>query len=214
VIQTDVIQTEPDQWQPLSVRELAVALRGLASPWWIAGGWALDLFLGRQIRPHADIDVLILRPDQLTVQHHLSNWQLHKTGQSTPSKLAPWPPGEHLDWSSGVFSLWARRHDDDPWRFQLLLMETDGPDWIFRRDPRIRGPIDRLGWHTPGGLPILRPEIQLLYKAGPGRRPKDDADFVATAPALSADARSWLTEVLTLQFAREHPWIDSMSQPR
>ena len=35
----------------------------LSIPWWIAGGWAIDVYLGRQTREHADIDVSVLRAD-------------------------------------------------------------------------------------------------------------------------------------------------------
>ena len=31
--------------------------------YWIAGGWAVDLMVGRQRREHADVDVLILAND-------------------------------------------------------------------------------------------------------------------------------------------------------
>lgn len=54
-------------WSPLSVQELARVLSGLGVPWWIAGGTALDLFLGETTRHHDDIDVQILRNDQLVI---------------------------------------------------------------------------------------------------------------------------------------------------
>lgn len=31
--------------------------------YWIAGGWALDLFVDRVRRPHTDVDVLVLARD-------------------------------------------------------------------------------------------------------------------------------------------------------
>jgi len=33
-------------------------------PWWVAGGWALDLFAGRVLRPHEDLDVAVFREDE------------------------------------------------------------------------------------------------------------------------------------------------------
>ena len=51
--------TPTHHWQPLSVQETVDLLYSLPVPWWIAGGWAIDLYLGRQTRPHEDIDVLI-----------------------------------------------------------------------------------------------------------------------------------------------------------
>ena len=34
------------------------------APWFIAGGWAIDLFLGRKTREHADVDFALSRLDQ------------------------------------------------------------------------------------------------------------------------------------------------------
>ena len=55
-------------WQPWQPEEVASFFSTLTVPWWIAGGWALDLFLGVQTREHEDIDVQILRRHQLEVR--------------------------------------------------------------------------------------------------------------------------------------------------
>lgn len=54
-------------WKPLSVSEVKSLFKPFHLQWWIAGGWAIDLFLGEQTRPHDDIDILIRRDDQLEV---------------------------------------------------------------------------------------------------------------------------------------------------
>jgi Aminoglycoside-2''-adenylyltransferase len=51
------------QWQLWNPDKAATCFAALHVPWWIAGGWAIDLFLGRQTREHEDLDVLILRRD-------------------------------------------------------------------------------------------------------------------------------------------------------
>ncbi len=51
-------------WEPLSVEEVSEAFASFPGQWWIAGGWAIDLWIGRQTRPHDDIDVLICCTDQ------------------------------------------------------------------------------------------------------------------------------------------------------
>jgi len=53
---------DPDNWDPLPVDELAGIFHQIPIPWWIAGGVALDLFVGRTTRPHDDIDVLARIP--------------------------------------------------------------------------------------------------------------------------------------------------------
>jgi len=41
-------------------------------PWFIAGGWAVDLFLGRVTRSHKDIEIAIVRADQGALRAYLS----------------------------------------------------------------------------------------------------------------------------------------------
>jgi len=50
-------------WRPATPIEVLEWLSPLSEPWWIAGGWALDLFVGQVTRPHGDIDVGIFRRD-------------------------------------------------------------------------------------------------------------------------------------------------------
>ncbi len=97
-------------WEPLSVEETVDLMSGLRVPWWIAGGWAIDLFLGRQTRTHGDTDVLIRRDDQLEVQRYLADWDLYKTQQPG---LKPWPAG---DFQRRPFDdIWCRRTPESPW---------------------------------------------------------------------------------------------------
>lgn len=62
-----MIRTElPDDTncRPFSPLQVQSLLQGAPFPWWISGGWALDLFLGRQTRPHFDIDIAMPRSCQ------------------------------------------------------------------------------------------------------------------------------------------------------
>lgn len=61
-------------WQPLSVVVVAQLFAAADFPWWIAGGYAIELAAGRFLREHADVDVLILRRDQEAVRNLLFNW--------------------------------------------------------------------------------------------------------------------------------------------
>jgi hypothetical protein len=54
-------------WRAVHPAEGAGWLSALTVPWWIAGGWALDLFLSVQIRAHEDLDIGVLRRDVLKV---------------------------------------------------------------------------------------------------------------------------------------------------
>jgi hypothetical protein len=90
-----------------------------------------------------------------------------------------------------------------------MIDDTDGDDWLFRRDNRIRRPVQSLaGRASTAELAVLAPEVQLLYKSE-GLRDKDVADFQAVRPYLSANERRWLRANLEL-VVPGHPWIQEL----
>lgn len=193
-------------WDPLSPTEAQELFSGLSAPWWISGGWAIDLFIGRQTRPHGDLDVLILRDDQLIFQEHLSNWDL--SDRRSP-EFTTWSKGEFLN--PPINDIWGRRTPKSPWAIQLMLMETDGDSWVFRREPKITGPISSLGRITKSGIPYLSPQIQLLYKANNLQIDRNNADFKNTLPHLNYEEATWLRRCLERCYPG-HEWISKLSQ--
>jgi hypothetical protein len=183
-----------DAWEALEPADVAEMLEGFDRPWWIAGGWALDLRLGRRLREHADVDVMILRRDQAELFRFLDRWDLcYATAHQT---LQPWN-GEPLELPIHV--VWARRPGSDSWTCEFLLDEADGDTWRYRRNRTVELPLARLGDR------VLAPEVVMLYKAkDPG--PKEHADFVRVVGALDADARSWLRAALP----QGHPWRERL----
>lgn len=188
-------------WAPLSPAEVADLMAGTDRPWLIAGGHAIDLFVGRTTRTHADIDVLLLRRDQQAVHEVLPGWEVHVA--DPPGQLRPWLPGETL--ATGVHDIWCRPDADSPWQVQFMLDEAEGDRWISRRDPRVQRPLAALRHTSASGLPYLAPEVQLFYKAK-GQRPRDDQDLESTLPLLTGGQRVWLREALTLTHPG-HSWL-------
>ncbi|MGB6307083.1 MAG: hypothetical protein WBF89_04755 [Steroidobacteraceae bacterium] len=135
------------------------------APWWVAGGWALDLHAGRQSRPHGDLDVGVLRRDVREALAALSCWEVFEVtgGECTPLRTGAAPRSE-------VNSLWCRPKGASLWSMELMLDESDRDFWVFRRQPDIRLPLSMAIRRNSDGLPYLTPEIQLLYKAKQPRR--------------------------------------------
>ncbi len=101
-------------------------MRGYLRSWWIAGGWAIDLYLGHQSRPHQDIDVAVLRRDQHILRRHLQDW--HFTKMVNSISLA-WPVHEYLELP--VHEVYA---ENDLERLEFLLNEAVDDKWFFRRN--------------------------------------------------------------------------------
>jgi len=190
-------------WRPVDPSTAAAWLSGLEVPWWIAGGWAIDLYVGQQHRPHLDIDIGILRRDLARILNALSSWEFFeaKDGALRPLGVGDMP-------GSTVHSLWCRPINSSQWALELMLDEAIDDLWCYRRDPSIRRPFSTVVAHDASGIPFLAPEIQLLYKAR-SLRQRDQVDFELVAPRLDAIARAWLVDSLE-RTEVGHPWISAL----
>ncbi|MEV6447250.1 amino acid transporter [Amycolatopsis sp. NPDC051716] len=188
-------------WEPAPLPEVAEVFAHVRAPWWIAGGYAIELAVGRPFRGHADVDVLLLRRDQLAIQEALPSWEWWAA--DPPGTLRPWAPGEVL--GDDVDDVWCRPSAAAPWRIQVMLDRAEGAEWVSRRSPAVRREIAVLGGFSPEGIPYLAPEVQLFAKAH-DTRPKDEQDFAAALPVLGAAQRRWLAEALETTYG-PHPWL-------
>ncbi|HYA09287.1 MAG TPA: hypothetical protein VEG24_06825 [Gaiellaceae bacterium] len=158
-------------WEALRPEDAVKVLDAFEGPWWIAGGWALDLFAGRALRPHEDLDVMVLRRDAERLPAALPGWELEDKGSS----------------------LWSRPREAERWHLEFVLDDADGDTWRYRRDARVTRPLGSLG--APRGP--LAPEVVLLYKAKDDGE-KARFDFAGVVPLLPPDARAWLRGAVEL----------------
>lgn len=82
--------------------------------------------------------------------------------------------------------------------------------WICRRDESLRLPYPEVIERTADGIPHLRPELALLFKAK-AVRDKDRADFERVLPRLGPDRRAALAAWLR----RAHPgheWLERLER--
>lgn len=178
---------------------VAHIMAGFDRPWFVAGGWAVDLHLGRVTRLHRDIEIAGLRRDQARIRQHLSRWSFEKV---VGGRLQRWR--EHEVLAAPVHEIHASRPTGDPGHLEILLDDAEGEDWVFRRDRQIRRPIRTLGAIAASGIPYLAPGVVLLFKAkSPG--PVDEVDFHHLAPSLDAHEREWLRGALATCHPG-HPW--------
>jgi aminoglycoside-2''-adenylyltransferase len=184
------------EWEPLRPDDAAVLLRDLAAPWWIAGGWSLDLFLGEELRPHKDLDVAVLRRDQRRVFDALAGWEL---AVAHDGALTEWQGEELPDGRHGV---WGRPRAAERWQLEIVFDDAAGDTWRYRRDARVTRPLSSLG---PAGGP-QPPEVTLLYKA---RDDGHERDWDAVAPRLDDAARTWLADAVALAHP-ESPYRDRL----
>ncbi|MFE7750660.1 nucleotidyltransferase domain-containing protein [Streptomyces sp. NPDC057428] len=60
------------RWVPDRPEDVASVFAEADFPWWIAGGYAIELAVGRELRAHGDLDVVVLWRDQALVRELLA----------------------------------------------------------------------------------------------------------------------------------------------
>ncbi len=170
-----------------SLRSQLEVMESFRRPWFVAGGWAIDLFLGRETRSHGDVDIAIFREDQFELRRHLSNWNWEKMVSGT---RVCWDSNEWLELP--VHEVCASSGEC---QLEFLFNERREDLWEYRRDRTIVRSISHFRGNTQGGLPVFPPEIVLLYKSKSPSE-KDLSDFRKVWPRLHSEARWWLADAM------------------
>jgi hypothetical protein len=189
-----------DVWQPLTIDEVQERFGKVAVPWWIAGGHAIDLFVGWVTRSHADIDIEMFRKDREVLFDVFPGWDLHTVSHGG---LVAWWRGTKI--APHVFGVWGRPSPAEPWAIEVMLADGDETTWRFRRDPDISLSGEQLIRSSPSGIPYCTPEVQMLYKSKMAR-PKDDIDMARVLHLMSEPQRQWLADAIS-RSDPNHPWI-------
>ena len=189
-----------DAWRP---EEAARRLVGVRAPWYVAAGWAIDLFLGSQRRAHDDLEIAVPHHRFAEVAAALPGYQFFVVGSGRAWTLAT--AGALL---ATPHQTWVREPATGRWRLDIFREPSAGDTWVCRRDPRLRLPYDRLIQRTGDGIPFARPEVVLLFKAK-AARPKYDDDFAAVLPRLEPEHRRWLRGALAMVHP-DHRWLTEL----
>ncbi|WP_422386626.1 nucleotidyltransferase domain-containing protein [Kribbella rubisoli] len=121
--------------------------------YWIAGGWALDLFADRVRRPHDDVDALVLARDLDQVAKTFTRPRPSVQNPETGDRR-PWAPGEQLAPGPNALVFPDGMH---PCPLQILLAASDADQWVYHRGRgTIRKPLDEITLRSPDGLAVPR----------------------------------------------------------
>jgi len=188
--------------------KVALLFKGFKKPWFIAGGWALDLYLGRVTRTHKDLEIAIFRHDQIALQNYLTDWKLKKIIPDSRGFFTtkPWKKGEWLELPVHEISACRKKsYSAKPERLEILFNESYKKEWKFRRNTNIVLPLTKLGLLSEKRIPYLNPEIVLLFKAK-SLTDYDEADFKTVYRVLSEESRKWLMQAIKTCYPA-HPWL-------
>lgn len=196
---------ELDAWQPWSPTEARQILADAPMPWYVAGGWAIDLGLGRTTRTHEDLEIAIARTDFARYREFitgLDRFDLYDAGGGRVARLDDGPP------DPDNHQLWLLDREAQVWRMDTFLEARDQQTWSTHRDPRVRIPMAEAVRRTADGISYLAPALVLFMKAK-AARPKDDEDLRTVLPTLDTGE----TDLLARTIALVHPghrWLDTI----
>lgn len=207
----------------LQTKEL---LDGAGFPWAVCGGFALELFLDREIRWHTDIDICVFEPDRERVWRHMHQnwWSVYEfLGQGLLRSIYPARPSKpgrnlmcvKLDcdlvrfcpgiddetygyefYNNGIFEL----------NYMEFLFNTTRDGWfVFPGQSGIRREMSK-AFLSREGVPYLAPELALLFKANRAEWGRAQTDFEAVFPHLGGEQRQWFLESLGKLYPDGHEW--------
>lgn len=184
----------------------ATAMNAFERPWCLAGGWAIDLWLGRLTRAHASVAVAVFRDDQIALRDFLgAGWRFSVPPAAGERAAQPWRHDRQM-LMLPVTTIHAvsppsrgRRQVD------FRLNECDTVDWFDPRDAAVRWPKEQWSVRGAFGVPALAPHLALLRQSR-SRRPQDDLDLRSALPELAPELRSWLADALR-RTSPGHPWL-------
>ena len=177
----------------------------MKAPWYVAAGWAIDLFLGGSHREHEDLEVAVPNSRFDEIVDALGGLEVFII--TAPHEATPLAEAHNR--LEGTHQSWVREPATGLWRFDVFREPSDGDTWLCRRDESIRLPYDEVIERTDDGIPYGRPEIVLLFKARHADRSRDQSDFDAVLPHLDTESRHWLAEALELVHPG-HPWLPEL----
>jgi hypothetical protein len=116
--------------------------------WYVAAGWAIDLFLGGDHREHEDLEIAV--PNDHLDEIVSAFPELEFCVITGPQEATPL--ADARDRLSDTHQTWVREPETDLWRFDVFREPSDGDTWLCRRDETIRLPYDHVIEHTDDGV--------------------------------------------------------------
>ncbi|WP_340540582.1 nucleotidyltransferase domain-containing protein [Nocardioides sp. GXZ039] len=190
-------------WDPLTPATIAEFMAGFDRPWWIIGGWSIEVFTGVP-RAHEDMDISILSCDAEAFRLFLGDrWTPWNVDDSWFRPFDPRFTDVRPD-----SQIWVRPDAASPWILDVPFTPAADGRWTNKRNRSHTEDLDDVTWIAPDGLRYARPEVTLMFKAAQTRE-KDRLDAETTLPLLDDAARRWLRDAVA-GFDPDHEWARTL----
>lgn len=196
---------------PAPILRAIALMAGYSHPWVLCGGWAVDLWLGRQTRDHGDLDITIFERDLPAAFRQFTGWTLNADDATNGANREQW------DGRALVLPAHIHARETDGLELELIVNPGGPGEWVLTAKPPITLPFEHAVRAYSPGLLVAAPEVLMFYKSRlcngcPGcsaprkLRPHDEADFHALLPGLGPVERAWLRGALAA-VEPGHAWL-------
>ncbi|WP_268618517.1 nucleotidyltransferase domain-containing protein [Paenibacillus alginolyticus] len=177
-------------------------MKNFQMPWFISGGWVIDIALGKVTREHDDLDICIYREDANEALRYFEDWEI-KVAVPGENRLVGF---EQIgDLSLPRYCLHLFRDKDF---VEILLTERVEDKVLFRKNKNITMPINEFALKDCEGRPFVNPVWQLLFKSL-NPREKDIEDFNNYVINMNDQQKLWLADGLRIM-KPDSVWLEKL----
>ncbi|MFZ5353142.1 MAG: hypothetical protein ACOZCL_10530 [Bacillota bacterium] len=193
------------------------------------GGYAIELFLDREIRAHGDIDISVYWNDRDKIILYMKSlgWDIyemcgngvvHKINdinnqlrikrnifcKKSDCELVKLSPCSQED----MYYLEFDHSGQTRLNFlEFLFNDRTKIDFLYARNKSLTRSLSRAVL-TRIGIPYLAPELVLLYKSTDIERDGYQLDYDEVICAMDSEQKQWLLNALITMYPTGHPWAD------
>jgi hypothetical protein len=173
----------------IELNDIELLMKSFNRPWFIAGGWTIDIEIGEVTRVHKDMDICIFREDIAYGIAFFREWDI-KVAIPGEDRLEPFQILSDIDLPRYCLHLFKEDHF-----LEILATEQIDNEVIFRKNRNIRMDINDFTRGNPA-RPYVNPAWQLLFKSL-STRTEDEHDFKVYLDRVNDEhSKRWLLESL------------------
>jgi hypothetical protein len=169
-------------------------------PWFIAGEWAIDLFLNDETQVHNDIEIGIYRKNQMQLFRFFDKqrkYYIDNRNTFGKHEKHEWNK-EYLQFP--IHEIYIRYEESE---IEVLLNEKDSDNWIYGKNSKVRLDEKKVIQFTENEIPYLCPEIILFQKIEDiGIKAIDNTSKIIIK--MNDSQRNWLMENIKDRIIREN----------
>lgn len=203
------------------------------------GGYALELFLNKNLRSHGDIDISIFEENRKSAVEFFLNkdWNVYvRTGHMTLGLITDSKDKRLVD----CFTVWVIKPDcsrikldpindeENAFNYDILNEEQvnldyieiifhakNNTDYICDKNKNITRELGKAILYS-NSVPYLAPEIKLFFDSNPRYmeldyfKNKNCIDFESAAPFLSEESKNWLINAIEKKYPEGNKRIEQL----